>query len=260
MTMIRGLNTLSNSFNVLNEKQKNLATNAANTMTPGYKSQQLVTSTTGQVDIHNYTRGLQGNKRSDIGQLTFGNQLDEAVRNFSAGGMKLTENKTDMAINGDAMFTVQNEAGDLFYTRNGNFSVNEQGQLITQEGFQVLGIENGGGIAPINVGTDIEQSFTINSFGFVSTNTDDSQFLYLTQFENPAELTSAGGTLFQGGNGVPVGIGFQIEQGYVESSNVDIADVMTEMLQISREFEANQRVLQSMDETLKRATQEVGRT
>ncbi|WP_423189161.1 flagellar hook-basal body complex protein [Alkalibacterium sp. f15] len=260
MTMIRGLNTLSNSFNVLTEKQKNLATNAANTMTPGYKSQQLLTSTTNQVDIHNYTKRLQGNQRNDIGQLTFGNQLDEAVRNFSAGGLKLTENSTDMAINGDAMFTVQNDAGELFYTRNGNFSVNEQGELVTQEGFQVLGIEDGGGIAPINVGTDNEESFAIDSFGFVRTNTDDSQFLYLTQFENPADLTSAGGTLFQGGNGVPVGIGFQIEQGYVESSNVDIADVMTEMLQISREFEANQRVLQSMDETLKRATQEVGRT
>lgn len=260
MTMIRGINTLSNSFNVLSEKQKNLATNAANTMTPGYKSQQLMTSTTGQVDIHNYSRQMQGTQRNDIGQLTFGNQLDEAVRNFSAGGMKLTDNKTDVAINGDAMFTVQNEAGELFYTRNGNFSVNGQGELVTQEGYQVMGIEDNGAISPITVGTDIEQSFTIDSFGFVQTNNNAPQFLYLTQFDNPEELTSAGGSLFQGGNGNPVGVGFKIEQGYVESSNVNMADVMTEMLQVSREFEANQRVLQSTDETLKRATQEVGRT
>lgn len=260
MTMIRGINTLSNSFNVLSEKQKNLATNAANTMTPGYKSQQLVTSTTGQVDIHNYSKTLQGKQRNELGQLTFGNQLDEAVRNFSSGGMKLTENKTDVAINGDAMFTVQNEAGELFYTRNGNFSVNDQGELITQEGYQVLGIEDNGGTSPINVGTDNEQAFTVDSFGFVHTNNGAPQFLYLTQFENPEELTSAGGTLFQGGNGNPVGVGFQIEQGFVESSNVNMADVMTEMLQVSREFEANQRVLRSTDETLKRATQEVGRT
>ncbi|GEK89339.1 flagellar basal-body rod protein FlgG [Alkalibacterium putridalgicola] len=258
--MIRGINTLSNSFNVLSEKQKNLATNAANTMTPGYKSQQLMTSTTEQVDIHNYTKTLQGKQRNELGQLTFGNQLDEAVRNFSAGGLKLTENKTDVAINGDAMFTVQNEAGELFYTRNGNFTVNDLGELVTQEGYQVLGIEDNGGAAPITVGTDTEQSFTIDSFGFVRTNTGEPQFLYLTQFDDQAGLTSAGGTLFQGENGNPVGVGFQIQQGYVESSNVDMADVMTEMLQISREFEANQRVLQSTDETLKRATQEVGRT
>jgi len=260
--MLRGISTLSNSFNVLSEKQKNLATNAANTMTPGYKSQQLMTSTTGEVDIHNYSRTLQGSQRRELGQLNFGNQLDAAVRNFSAGGLKMTENKTDVAINGDAMFTVQNEAGELFYTRNGNFSVDQAGNLITQEGYQVLGIEDGGGTAPINVGTDVEQAFTIDSFGFVRTNEADAapQFLYLTQFEDTAGLESAGGTLFQGGNGAPVGVGFEIQQGYVESSNVNMADVMTEMLQISREFEANQRVLRSTDETLKRATQEVGRT
>lgn len=260
MTMIRGINTLSNSFNVLSEKQKNLATNAANTMTPGYKSQQLMTSTTEKVDIHNYSKNIQGRQRNELGQLTFGNQLDEAVKNFASGGLKLTENKTDIAINGDAMFTVQNDTGELFYTKNGNFSVNDQGELITQEGYQVLGIEDNGGATPINVGTDSEQSFTVDSFGFVRTNAGEPQFLYLTQFDDPAELTSAGGTLFQGGNGNPVGVGFQIQQGYVESSNVDMADVMTEMLQVSREFEANQRMLRSTDETLKRATQEVGRT
>lgn len=260
MTMIRGINTLKSNFNVLSEKQKNLAANAANTMTPGYKSQKMMTSTTEQVDIHNFNRTLNGKQRNELGQLTFGNQLDEAVRNFSDGVLKLTESKTDLAINGDAMFTVQNEAGELFYTRNGNFSVNDQGELITQEGYQVLGILDNGATAPINVGTDPAQSFTIDAHGFVNTDTGNGQFLYLTQFENPEDLTSSGGSLFQGGNGVPVGVGFQIEQGYIESSNVDMADVMTEMLQISREFEANQRVLKSTDETLKRATQEVGRT
>lgn len=258
--MIRGLDTLSNSFNVLTQKQKNLATNAANTMTPGYKAQQMVTSTTGQVDIHNYTRGPESNRRRDVGELVFGNQLDEAVSNFSAGGLQLTENKTDLAVNGDAFFTVQNEAGELFYTKNGNFSVSETGELITQEGFTVMGIEQNGNITPITVGTDLEQAFTIDANGFVYTDNEAPQFLFLTEFENPGELASAGGTLFQGENGQAVGVGFSIEQGYVESSNVDMADIMTDMLQISREFEANQRVLQSMDETLKRATQEVGRT
>lgn len=258
--MIRGLDTLSSSFNVLTHKQKNLATNAANTMTPGYKSQKLMTSTTGQVDVHNYTRGIDANRKRELGDIVFGNQLDEAVRQFTPGGLQSTENKTDMAINGEAFFTVQNEAGELFYTKNGHFSVNQDGQLTTQEGLLVMGIEQNGAITPITVGTDMEQSFTISPYGFVETDNQAPQFLYLTEFEDTNALTSSGGTLFQGEGGVPVGQGFRLQQGYLETSNVDMADVMTDMLQISREFEANQRVLQSTDETLKRATQEVGRT
>lgn len=259
--MIRGLDTVSGSFNVLTQKQKNLATNAANTMTPGYKAQDMMTSTTGQVDVHNYTGGPEANQRRDVDTITFGNQLDEAVRNFSSGGLQLTDNKTDMAVNGDAFFTVQNDAGELLYTKNGNFSVNADGQMITQEGHVVMGIEQGGGMSPIMVGTDVEDAFTVDNAGFVYTNDRDvPQFLYMTEFDDPSGLTSAGGTLFQGDGGVPAGVGFTIEQGYVESSNVDMADVMSDMLQISREFEANQKVLRSIDETLKRATQEVGRT
>ncbi|GEN50637.1 flagellar hook-basal body protein [Alkalibacterium pelagium] len=259
--MIRGLDTVSGSFNVLTQKQKNLATNAANTMTPGYKSQQLMTSTTEQTEVHNYTRGPESNRRRDVGSIVFSNQLDEAVRNFSSGGLQLTDHKTDLAVNGDAFFTVQNGAGELLYTKNGNFSVNAEGQLITQEGYLVMGIEQNGGMSPIMVGTDVEEAFTVSNNGFVYTNDRNvPQFLYMTQFEDPTGLTSAGGTLFQGDGGVPAGNGFTIEQGYVESSNVSMVDVMSDMLQISREFEANQKVLQSADETLRRATQEVGRT
>ncbi len=258
--MIRGMTTVTNSFNVLSEKQKNLAANAANTLTPGYKSQQLVSSTTPQVAIHNYTEGIEANKRREVGELVFSNQLDEAVRDFSSGGLQLTENTTDLAINGDAFFTVENQAGERFYTKNGNFRIDDQGGLVTQEGYQVLGIQPDGAITPITVGTDMEQSFTVDAYGFVHTGTNAPQFLFLSQVDDQAALTSNGGSLFQGGNGVPVGDGFTIEQGYIESSNVDMVDVMTSMLQISREFEANQKVLQSVNDTLTRATQEVGRT
>lgn len=258
--MIRGLDTLSSSFNVLTQRQKNLATNAANTMTPGYKAQKFMVSTTEQVNVHNYTRGIDSDRRRDIGSLAFGNQLDEAVKDFSFGGLQITENKTDVAINGDAFFTVQDATGALLYTKNGHFTVNQEGQLSTQDGYIVMGIEQDGSVSPITVGSDLEQSFAINAYGFVETNNQGPQFLYLTEFDDPNALVNVGGSTFQGEGGAPVGEGFIIEQGYLESSNVDMADVMTDMLQISREFEANQRVLHSTDETLKRATQEVGRT
>lgn len=256
MLMIRGIDTLSRSFNVLSEKQKNLATNTANVTTPGYKSQQLLTSATERVDVHNYTRGPELNLRRETGQITFGNQLDEAYRDLSGGAVQATNNQTDLALNGDGFFTVQSPTGEIFYTRNGNFSVNNQNQLVTQEGYTVLGILPGGGTQPITVDSD---SFTVDQNGFVQTEQGAEQFLYITNFEDQAALTSVGDTMFQSEAGIPMGTGFTVLQGQVEQSNVDMVDVMSDMMQISREFEANQRMLQSTDETLRRATQEVGK-
>ncbi|MFL2124845.1 flagellar hook-basal body complex protein [Marinilactibacillus psychrotolerans] len=254
--MIRGLDTLSRSFNVLSEKQKSLATNTANVTTPGYKSQQLVTSATERVDVHNYTRGPELNLRRETGEITFGNQLDEAYRDLSGGAFQTTNNQTDLALSGNGFFTVQNAAGETFYTRNGNFTVNDQNQLVTQEGYTVLGIQPGGGTEPITVDSN---SFTVDQNGFVQSGEGAEQFLYITSFEDQAALNSAGDTLFQGEGGIPMGTGFTVNQGQVEQSNVDMADVMSNMMQISREFEANQRMLKTTDETLRRATQEVGK-
>lgn len=254
--MIRGIDTLSRSFNVLSEKQKNLASNAANVTTPGYRAQKLVTSAMEEVDVHNYTNGPELNLRRETGQIVFGNQLDEAYLNLESGAIQGTNSQTDVALSGDGFFSVQSPAGETFYTRNGNFSVNDQNELVTQEGYNVLGILPGGGTAPITVDST---NFTIDQNGFVQSGQGAQQFLYITSFENQADLTHVGDTLYQGENGTPVGTGFSTRQGYVEQSNVDMVDVMSDMMQISREFEANQKMLRTTDETLRRATQEIGR-
>lgn len=254
--MIRGIDTLSRSINVLSEKQKNLATNTANVTTPGYKAQKLVTSAMERVDVHNYQGGPELNLRRDTGEITFGNQLDEAYLSLDSGAIQATNNQTDLALNGDGFFTVQSPEGETFYTRNGNFTVNDQNQLVTQEGYAVLGISPNGGTEPIIVDSG---SFTIDQQGFVQTDQGAEQFLYITNFEDTAGLTKAGDTMFQGENGTPMGTGFSVLQGHVEQSNVDMVDVMSDMMQITREFEANQKLLRSTDETLRRATQEVGR-
>lgn len=257
--MIKGINTLQRSFNVLTEKQKTMANNAANTTTPGYKSQQLLQSTTESREIHNYMDGPNLNQRAETDEWVFGNQLDEAVRHFSDGALQITEMQTDLALNGNGFFTVQNENGEIFYTRNGNFTVNEAGQLTTQEGFIVQGIAVGGGAEPITVAANNFDGFAVDAQGFVQIPGQQQQYLYITQFENPNVLTSVGDNLFQGEGGVPAANGFTVSQGYVEQSNANMVDIMTDMMQISREFEANQRALHATDETLRRATNEVGR-
>lgn len=254
--MIRGVDTLQRSFNVLSEKQKTMATNAANTTTPGYRAQQLISSTLEARDIHNYMEGPQLNRRMETDEWIFGNQLDEAYRKFDNGSLQDTGIETDLAMHGNGFFTVQDAQGQIFYTRNGNFTVNEAGQLTTQEGYIVQGIAPGGGSVPITVGE--AGSFSVDAQGFVQIPGQEQQYLYVTQFEDPSVLTSVGDTLFQGEGGAPAADGFTINQGFVEQSNGDMAAIMTDMMQIAREFEANQRALSATDETLRRAANEVG--
>lgn len=256
--MIRGIDTLQRSFNILTEKQKTLANNAANTTTPGYKTQQLVQSTTESRAIHNYMAGPRLNQRTETDEWIFGNQLDAAYRQFGEGALEETNMETDLAMHGEGFFTVQSEAGEVFYTRNGNFTVNDAGQLTTQEGLVVQGIAVGGGSVPITVSGGTDPRFAIDGNGFVHIPGQPQQYLYVTQFEDPNTLESVGDTLFQGAGGTPAAGGFTISQGYVEQSNVNMTDMMTNMLQISREFEANQRTLRTTDEMLRRTTNEVG--
>lgn len=254
--MIRGINTLERSFNVLTEKQKTMANNAANVTTPGYKSQQLVQSTLESRAIHNYMDGPNLNQRMETDEWIFGNQLDEAYRNFSDGSLQGTGMTTDLALQGNGFFTVQSADGETYYTRNGNFTVNDDGLLSTQEGHLVLGIQQGGGSEFINAGS----GFSVDARGFVTVNGEaGQQYLYITQFDDPNTLTSVGDNLFQGDGGVPAAGDFLVTQGFVENSTGDMVDIMSDMLQITREFEANQRALQAIDETLRRATTEVGR-
>lgn len=256
--MIRGMDTLSRSFDVLEQKQRNLATNAANVTTPGYKSQRLVASTLPETGVHNYQGGNNLNQRQELGEIVFGNQLDAAYRNFSSGALQGTEMQTDLSLQGEgAFFTVQDDEGNTYLTRNGNFTVNENNELVTQNGYNVLGIQVGGGTENILVDP---LNFSIDQYGFVHNGQNNAQqFLYITNVEDTDTLVSFGDTLFESAEGTPMGTGFSIQQGFIEQSNVDMADIMTDMLQISREFEANQRVLSSINETLQRATTEIGR-
>lgn len=224
--MIRSIDIVTRNFNVLQEKQKNLSANTANMTTPGFKYQELIQSTLPSEVALNHAGGVRMNQRQELGDFTFGNQIDEAVIHMDEGNLQETGLPTDFAINGDGFFTVDSPNGVL-YTQNGRFTVNETGQLVTAEGYTV---QTAGGQPVIT-------SFGANINGLESV--DNGYF------------TGAGGIVDDGNS--------TLYQGYLESSNIEMADVMVDMLQITREFEANQKVLQASNETLQKATNEIGK-
>ncbi|EOT39992.1 flagellar hook-basal body protein [Enterococcus columbae] len=234
--MIRSLDTLYKSVHLLQKRQENSNSNIANTNTTGYKAKSLFQRTLEEVPLHNYEDGIKMDQRHEIGGFTFGNELAGAYLNAERGALKNTERLTDFALNGEGYFTIRMNNGQLAYTRNGNFIKNDQNQLLTQEGYQVLGANN----QPIVMQDNVKPNFLI------------------TNFQDESALISNGDTYYTSNQPGQV-IQGSVVQGYLEGSNVSVADEMVKMIQTSREFEANQKALQTVNETLDKAVNELGR-
>ncbi|MDN6625865.1 MAG: flagellar hook-basal body complex protein [Pisciglobus halotolerans] len=225
-----------------------MSTDAANVKTPGYKFQKVIQSTLKEKTLVNYLGGPKLDKRNQAGKLPFGNQVDEVYRSFEPGAVSVTNSNTNISINDDALFTVRSATGETLYTRNGDFTTNQQNELVTQEGDTVLAA--GGNSIKVN-----HSDFTVNANGVIN---GTGQQLMLTRFADTAALESVGDTLFRGTGGIPAG-NSTVTQYALEDSNVNTADVMVDMMQIARDFESNQKVLHTLDETLQKAANEIGR-
>lgn len=241
--MIKSIHTINRNMNILQKKQENTSANIANVKTPGFKFQDIVQSTLESKEMLNYSGGNKNNRRQELGAFTFGNQIDEVYRNFEQGSLVETGNSKDFAIVGNGFFTIQMGNGQVGFTRNGNFKLNEENQLVTIDGYQVLRVDANGQQDYIYLDND-----EISATNFL-----------ISDFSDYGNLASAGNTIFTsdaGGNEVIIG---EISQGYLEMSNVVIADELVRMIEISREFEANQKLLHTADETLNKAVNEIGR-
>ncbi|ALV22025.1 flagellar hook-basal body protein [Carnobacterium antarcticum] len=251
--MIRSIDTLSRNFDILQKKQENISANVANINTAGYKSQELIQSTLASKPMVNHLGGPLLNQQNDIGSFTFGNQIDEVYTNFEQGGLKGTASITDIALQSDGFFTIAGDDGQTYYTRNGNFTANADGELVTQEGHHVMGIDAGGQPTFIPAGG---MDFSVDSTGNIN---GTGLRLLVTEFNDPSTLTSVGDTLYTGQGGTAMNGGVTIYQSMVETSNVKTADEITNLMMVSREFGANQKMLNAADETLKKSVNEIGR-
>ncbi len=252
--MIRTIHTVNRSMNVLQKRQENTSGNIANSNTSGYKFKSIMQSTLEPHEMINYSGGINRDKRQVLGEFIFGNQVDESITNTSNGTPYETGNFTDFSIQGEGLFTLQLANGERGYTRNGNFTISEDGSLVTQSGDIVLGIgaDNTGPILPIfiNPETKLDHTGAFVDYGARLLRTDPNSL---------NDLRDRGDTVFTAtGNGTPLD-GANVMQNYLESSNVDFTKEIIDMIQVSREFESNQKMIQAADETLSKAVNEIGR-
>jgi flagellar basal-body rod protein FlgG len=161
----------------------------------------------------------------------------------------------DLAITGDGFFKIQTDHG-IRYTRNGNFGLNAEGTLVTGEGDVVLG-ENG----PITIDEDGEV-ITINDAGEVDVDETVIGTLKIVSFDAPEQLTKEGNSLFYYSGPESDEITpdyFEVRQGHLEQSNVEMIREMTNMVTINRQYETFQKLIQTIDELDTKATSEIGK-
>jgi flagellar basal-body rod protein FlgG len=189
------------------------------------------------------------------------NQKMEATRtDFSQGELVRTGNDLDLAITGDGFFKVSTPNG-VRYSRAGNFRVDPQGRLVNASGLAVLG-QNGDiildGKKKISVGTD----GTVQALGAENNSTPETVGkIALVRFADLSALKKEGHTLFRndGTQGEMEDVEAEIQQGLLETSNVNAVGEMAQMLEAYRTFETCMKIIQSDDELTGKTVNEVGR-
>ncbi len=177
--------------------------------------------------------------------------------NFQQGQTMPTGNANDLAIDGKAFFEVQMPNGSKAYTRDGEFQFNAQGQLVTKQGYLVMG--DGG---PIQMDPNNGAPMTVSASGDVSQGDQSKGHLRIMEFTNPGKLTPMTQGLFsanQPGVQPLPSTTSNVRQGYLEGSNTTPTLQMSNLITSMRMFEANQKVITMQDDRMGRGHQRFGR-
>lgn len=259
--MIRSLWISKTGLDAQQTQMDVIANNLANVSTNGFKRSRAVFE-----DLLYQNIRQPGAQSSQQTQLPSGMQLGTGVkpvateRIFSQGNLQQTENAKDIAINGEGFFQVLLPDGSTAYTRDGSFQVDNQGQMVTASGYT---------IQPAITIPNNAQSITIGRDGTVSVTLPNSVAttqigtIQLATFINPAGLQSKGENLYvetsasgtastnsPGSNGAGV-----LNQGYVETSNVNVVEELVNMIQTQRAYEINSKAITTSDQMLQRLSQ-----
>ncbi len=176
--------------------------------------------------------------------------------NFKMGEMRPTQNQFDFALDGPGFFEVQLPGGAKAYTRDGEFHLSPEGQLVTKQGYVVASDAGAIQFDPNNGG-----AITVSSNGFVSQGGEVKGSIRMVEFENMQELqmTSGGYFLVERPEIEPLPAQkTTLRQGYIEMANSSPMIEMGNLVTSMRMFEANQRVLQMQDERMGKVINELG--
>jgi flagellar basal-body rod protein FlgG len=256
--MVRGLYTAYTGM--LNEQNRLdiISNNLANAATIGFKEDNATNQSFDDVLTIKIKDGSESFNNRSIGNMSLGVKMGESYTNYGQGSLRQTSNTYDFALEGKGFFTlsVTDKAGNVSteYTRNGSFTMTKDGHIVDEDGSHLMG--EGG---EIQVPTDAAE-VGIDATGGVYADGTYIDTLQIADFEDYDYLIKSGDTMYQALEGATeMPSDASVRQGYTEQSNVNVVSEMIEMITITRAYEANQKVIQSIDNTLDLAANSVGK-
>lgn len=262
--MLRSLYSGISGMRGFQTKLDTIGNNVANVNTAGFKAGRVMFS-----DIMSQTMQGAGAASSGFGgtnpiQVGLGSRISAIDTVMTDGSTQTTNRPLDFAIQGNGFFTLVNDNGEKFYSRQGNFYFDNEGFLVNADGWKVAASD---GSTPIQVDLTAIKSFSFDSKGQLFTVANDGTVdttpvatIGLAKFTNPSGLEKVGGSLFRqtansgeatpGAPGDPDnGLG-TLQVGALEMSNVDLTNEFSEMIVAQRGFQANSRTITVADEIL----------
>jgi flagellar basal-body rod protein FlgF len=188
-----------------------------------------------------------------IGTLNGGVRLDRIETNYRQGQLYETGNPLDVALKGEGFFSVETPEG-IRLTRDGSFQLDSNHQLVTSEGYRVMGSK---GAMIID-----ETPITLSEKGEILSDGKVIHQLHIINVENLKDLRKVGNNIYQIVEGAEVQekpFEGQVLQGFLENANVDPIKEMVEMITLFRNYESNQRILKAYDDTLAKVVNEIGK-
>lgn len=238
-----------------------ISNNLANASTVGFKRDRAVFE-----DLFYQVQKQPGAQSTQDTQLPSGLQIGTGTRivgtqkEFTAGSLQVTGNSLDLAINGRGFFQLLDAEGEITYTRNGQFHLSAEGELVNAVGMPLEpAIVIPDGTLQLTIGDDGTVSATISG----QTEPQDLGQIELVDFINPAGLLAVGGNVYRqtAASGDPQagiagldGLG-TVKQGSLENSNVDIVEEMVNMITTQRVYELNSKVISTADQMLQYVSQ-----
>ncbi len=256
--MVRGLYT---GWTGMENEQKRLdiiSNNLANSATVGYKKEGVTNQSFDDVLTLKIRDESENFTDKRIGKMTLGVKLGEIYTDYTQGSLRETGNTFDLAVEGSGFFKVEvtDRDGNVKerYTRAGQFLMDKEGYIVDVNGNHLMS-EGGNLQVPTNASQVI-----IDLEGNVFADGVQVDKLSVTDFENYDYLKKFGETMYEAVDGYrEKDTAAGIRQGYTEQSNVNVVSEMVNMIAITRAYEANQKVIQSIDGTLELAANSVGK-
>ncbi|MPM21392.1 Flagellar basal-body rod protein FlgG [bioreactor metagenome] len=262
-----------------------IGNNIANVNTYAYKSQRTTFSDVYYQAVQNPSKAVAGTVGgTNSSTVGYGAQVSSIDTIHTLSGYSPTNKSTDLYINGEGYFIVQNASGEKFYTRNGAFNFDSQGNLVDSNGSLVMGVVtdipdklsdieevladvDGGAVGALEViniaGLEGYKNITINSDGTITASDKDDKIqtlavITVATVPNQGALVSEGGSYYSAGNNTGIitayapglsGTGGLVSGG-LEMSNVDLANEFSDMIITQRGYQANSKIITVVDEML----------